>query len=244
MIRISLGNIGSGKTACEVREMALHQDIKNYSNIITTLKNNVQIDSDMICKKEMVGTNKKGEPVYELHLNSEFWKSIKEPINITLDEAHAIINSRRSMSKVNIVVTDWVALIRRVLGEDSKGVGDLVLISQLPQRLDVVCREMANQVRYHTCHYTKRCLNCGSAWREDTDMPEIAKYCINCNGINLKRTNFAIEVKFFVSIAGYNAWKIYGMKTFYKHYFVNDIEKYFPMYDTLQWDNMFSNLYY
>jgi len=27
-------------------------------------------------------------------------------------------------------------------------------------------------------------------------------------------------------------------KTYYKHYLINDIEKVFPYYDTLQWENL------
>jgi hypothetical protein len=244
MILIFLGNVGSGKTACAVREMYLHQEVKNYSNIKTNLKNNVLLDSEMICKKQMTGTKKTGEPVYEYALNIDFWKDINEPINVILDEAHSILNSRRAMSKVNIIVTDWIALIRRVLGEDSRGMGDLILITQLPQRIDVICREMATQVRYHCCHYVKRCNDCGSSWNEDTDMPEVYKFCPNCDSINMNRTNFSIEVKVFPNVTAYTMFKIYGMNTFFKHYFVNDIVKYFPMYNTLQWDNMFSDLYY
>jgi len=240
VISILLGNVGSGKTACAVRQMALHQEVKNYSNIKTTLQNNVMLDSNMICSKEMVGQKKTGEPVYEYKLNTEFWKELHEPINVILDEAHSILNSRRAMSKVNIICTDWIALIRRVLGEDSRGMGDLILITQLPQRIDVICREMATQVSYHCCHYVKLCNDCGMSWNEDSDMPEQAKNCYNCGSINMKRINFQIEVKVFPSMSAYTAYKLYNVVTYYKHYFVRDIEKYFPMYSTLQWENLFS----
>jgi hypothetical protein len=239
-----IGNVGSGKTACAVRSMALNQEIKNYSNINTTLKNNVQLNSKMICSKELIGSKRSGEPMYEYHLNTDFWKNLKEPINVILDEAHSILNSRRSMSKVNIIATDWIALIRRVLGEDSRGMGDLVLITQLPQRIDVICREMAHQVSYHTCHFVKECKDCGTSWNEDSDMPEQEKRCISCSSVNLIRRNFKIEVKLFPGMNAYTAYKIYGAVTYYKHYFVRDIEKYFPMYSTLQWENLFSDLYY
>lgn len=239
-----LGNVGSGKTACAVRQMALHQEVKNYSNIKTTLDNNVMLDSSMICDKVMVGQKKTGEPVYEYKLNTDFWKNLKEPINIVLDEAHTILNARRAMSKVNIIATDWIALIRRVLGEDSRGMGDLILITQLPQRIDSICRDMATQVSYHICHYVKQCNNCGSSWNEDSDMPEIARNCYSCNSVNLIRRNFMIEVKTFPSMQSYIAYKLYNVVTYYKHYFVRDIDKYFPLYKTLQWENLFSDLYY
>lgn|SRR4030067_1464874 len=242
-IQIFLGNVGSGKTACAVREMALNQSIKNYSNIVTKLKNNVQINSDMICHKEMVGSMRNGTPIYDYKINTEFWMGIKEPINVILDEAHAIVNSRRAMSKVNIIVTDWIALIRRVLGEDSRGMGDLIMITQLPQRIDIICREMATQVRYHICHYVKSCSDCGAQWVEDSDMPETARYCLNCNSPKIKRSNFSIEVMVFPGIKAYQAYKFYNVVTYYKHYFVRDIESFFPLYNTMQWENMFSDLY-
>lgn len=244
MILIYLGNVGSGKTACAVREMAINHDMKYYSNISTKLNNNVMLKSSMICQKEILGSKKNGEPIESLTLNVDYWKNIKEPINVVLDEAHSILNSRRAMSKVNIVVTDWIALIRRVLGEDSQGMGDLVMITQLPQRIDVICREMAHQVRYHCCHYRKVCSACNASWEENTDMPEVSKQCYACGSGKLKRHNFSIEVKVFPGMQAYIAHKIYGMQTYFKHYYVTDIETYFPLYNTLQWDNMFSDLYY
>ena len=149
MIKIILGNVGSGKTALAVREMFVNKlNRKTYSNIITkNLKNVVPITPRMIIKEEIVTYKKnrktgKEEPVYKHTLNVKFWKDIKEPINVVLDEAHSIINARRSMSKINIIVTDWIALIRRVLGQSESGYGELVLISQLANRIDVIAREM------------------------------------------------------------------------------------------------------
>ncbi len=138
--------------------MALNKtNRKVYSNIITKgLDNVIPIKNDMIVKKEIKDykKNRQGEmePVYELKLNMEYWQKITEPISCVLDEAHSIINARRAMSKVNIIITDWIALLRRVLGSSSSGYGELVLITQLPNRIDIIAREMATQIRYHKCH--------------------------------------------------------------------------------------------
>ena len=62
MITIILGNVGSGKTALAVREMAMNlNDRKTYSNIQTKLKNQIDISPDMIIQKEIVDykTNRK-----------------------------------------------------------------------------------------------------------------------------------------------------------------------------------------
>lgn len=247
MIRISLGNPGSGKTAMEVWEMYHNRSQRKiYSNINTKLKTQVNINPKMIVKKEIIKVKQKtGEPVYKFSLNKEFWQDIKEPISVVLDEAHSIINARKSMSSVNIVVTDWLALIRRVLGQADSGYGELVLITQLPNRIDIIARDMATQIRYHVCHYVKTCLNkrCGCSWAETSELPEPLWVCPRCGHYKVKKHSHSVEVWHFPNMSAYTGWKEFGMSTFYKHYVVNDIEKIFPYYNTLQWDNMFGEIY-
>ena len=249
-IKIYLGRVGSGKTATAVRDMALNLNNRNtYSNIITkNIKNQITITSKMIIKKEIEDhkKNKKTgelEPVYRFTLNKEFWKNIKEPINVTLDEAHSILNARRSMSKVNIVITDWLALIRRVLGESEQGMGDLIMITQLPNRIDIIARDMASNINYHICHYTKGCWDCSTTWTENSEMPEPLWNCPECYSNNIKKFGHTIEVYSFGSMKDYEFWRDFSQETYYKHYLINDIEDYFPCYDTMQWESMFSDLY-
>lgn len=248
MIRISLGNVGSGKTASEVREMMLNASRRTtYTNVKTKIKHGRLLEPSMIIKKEQVDTIKKksGEvqPVFDYKLNVEYWKSIKEPINVVLDEAHSIMNSRRAMSKTNVIITDWLALIRRVLGQSESGYGELVFITQLPNRIDVIAREMAHQVRYHVCHFQKTCKKCGTTWRENSEMPESIWICPSCGDDRLRKHSHQIEVWHFSSMKEFEMWREFGQKNFYKHYLINDIEKYFPLYDTLQWDNLFGEYY-
>ena len=111
MIKIILGNVGSGKTAFAVREMARNLSNRTYySNVKTELKWQRDIKPEMIIKQEIVDhkKNKKTgemEPIYKNTLNDTYWKNIKEPINIVIDEAHTILNSRRAMSTINIIVS-------------------------------------------------------------------------------------------------------------------------------------------
>lgn len=249
MIKIILGNVGSGKTAFAVRDMALAENRrKTYSNIITRLKHQVTISPEMIIKRDIVDykKNRKNgslEPVYKSSLNIDYWKSIKEPINVVLDEAHTIINSRRAMSKTNIIITDWLALIRRVLGAAETGYGELVFITQLSNRIDIIARDMATNVIYTICHYKKECRKCGLVWRENSEMPEEYNICPKCKNYNIKKCSHVLEVWHFPNISLFKLWYDLGQKTFYKHYYVYDIEAYFPLYDTLQWDNLFSQFY-
>ncbi len=244
MIRISLGNVGSGKTAMEVREIALNKTHrKTYSNIMTKIDDQINLVPSMIIKKVVVGVKKNtGEDITDLQLNVEFWKNVKKPINIVLDEAHSIINSRRSMSKANILMTDWLSLIRRVIGAAESGYGEVVFITQLPKRIDTIVRDMATQVRYHVCHYVKSCLKCGTYWQENSETPEGLWSCPSCNHWKIKKHSHTVEVWHFDSIVSYEGWKEgWVTNNFYKHYFVTDIEDYFGLYDTFQWDNLFND---
>lgn len=239
----------SGKSAAEVRNMVKNPEGRDYyTNLHTTLPYQHDIDPTMILKREQVDTktNKKtGEerPVYDYKVNHEFWKD-KGDINVVLDEAHTLLNSRRSMSKVNILMTDWLALIRRVLGGGGTGEGELVLITQLWNRLDNISRDMANQVKFHICHYKKTCMRCANAWTESSDTPEPLWYCPRCAATpeNIMKHGHIIEIYAFQGMQAFLGWKDFGMKTYYKHYYITDIEDYFGFYDTYQWDNMFTEV--
>lgn len=249
MIKIILGNLGSGKTAFAVREMALNlSNRKTYSNVKTDLKNQVDISPDMIIHKEIVDykTNKKTEeqePVYKFTLNVEYWKKIKEPINVVLDEAHTILNSRRAMSKVNIIVSDWLALLRRVLGATEAGFGEITFISQLANRIDVIARDMATNIVYTICHYLKTCKKCETTWQENSEMPEGYIICPVCESSEIMKHTHKLECWHFANMPLFQVWHSFGQNTFYKHYYINDIEDYFHLYNTLQWDNMFASMY-
>ena len=247
MIRIFLGNIGSGKTACAVREMVNDPlKLKTYSNIITTLPDQITISKDMIIKKEIVDykKNKKtGEdtPLYKQSLNMDYWKNIGESIHVVLDEAHSIMNSRQAMKTSNILITQWIALIRRILNQGDGLSGDLTLITQLPNRIDTIARDMATQIRFHICHYVKYCTSCGPRFKETSQTPEPLRYCPLCGEATIKKNSYVIEVLHFKSISHYNAWEVEGIKTYHRRYYIKDIEKYFPLYDTLQWEHLFED---
>jgi len=198
----------------------------------------------MIIKKELVGSKKNGEPIYEYKLNVEFWENLQksgEPINIMLDEAHTIVNPRRAMSKKNIIMGDWIALLRRILGSNDAGYGQLVLITQIRRRVEVICREMATIFVYHVCHYTKTCLKCDYGWTENNETPEPIFKCPKCSSSRIKKHSHILEVWKFQSEQSYIAWREFSQKTYFAHYYLTDIEKVFPKYNTLQWDNLLSD---
>lgn len=247
MIRIVIGLPGSGKTAFMVRYMMLNPaQRKTYSNIKTKIKTQVDIDPSMIIHRELIDTKKKRsgelEPVYKDTLNIDYWREIKEPINVVIDEAHSIVNSRRAMSKINQIVTDWLALIRRVLGSNAAGYGELTLITQLLNKIDINARDMSTNITLCVCHYTKSC-TCGIAWRETSDNPDPLWNCPGCKKYNITKHSHFLEVHEYPNASAFEAFREFGMASHFKHYYVTDIEKYFKLYDTLAWDNMFGEYY-
>lgn len=214
-----------------------------YTNIKTSIKSCRLINPGMIIEKIIIGQKKNGTDITEFRLNKDFWKQINEPISVVLDEAHTILNARRSMSTVNIILTDWLSLIRRVLGQAESGYGELVLISQLNNRIDTIARQMATNYRYHVCHYQKSCKHCWCSWQESSESPEPLWKCPSCGRYEIKKHSHQIEVWHFANETAYTGWKEWGMNTFHAHYLIDDIETYFPLYNTLQWDNLFSELY-
>lgn len=77
---------------------------------------------------------------------------------------------------------------------------------------------------------------------ETSDSPEKIKVC-HCGCNRLLKHSHAIEVMHFAGMTSFDAWKEFGMNTYYAHYFIDDIEKYFPYYNTHQWEDLFSTLY-
>jgi hypothetical protein len=206
----------------------------------------VKLEPDHIITKELVKTVKKkdgsAEAVFGYKLNIDFWKQQKEPISIVLDEFHNICNSRAFMSKKNQIFNKWLTMIRRVLGSAGGEYGELVLISQLSNQVDVIARELCHQVRFHRCNYVKQCHDCGCRWTENSDMPIILWECPECASIKLKKTDFDIEIWMFEDIFSYKGWKEFGLKTYFRHYHVWDVEELgFPYYSTMQWDNLFED---
>ena len=228
-----------------VRDMVLNKsDRVTYSNIITKkIKHNRLLKPEMIFNKELESVSKAGKETYKLSLNKEYWKDLRDTVpslNVVFDEAHILFNARNSMRKQNKIMGDFLAMIRRIVGQSEDGYGELVFITHLPRRIDVIAREMANVIYYHVCHYELHCKKCKYIHYENNEVPEKIKLCINCNS-NVIKKNHTIEVFKFNSVNNYEQWKTYGRSTYYDRVEILDIEKYFSYYDTLQWDDLLSS---
>lgn len=242
MIILFVGNISAGKTLQAVREMARTPHVSYYSNIQTKGLDNVHtLKQDMIIKREATGAVSKGQPVYELTLNKEFWENVRKPISVILDEAHTIFNARSAMSKTAKLSTQWLSLLRKMLGQNDAGYGNLILITQLSRRVDVILREMAHQVVYFRGYFVKSCKDCGCRWKENSDMPEQRTVCRRCKGHDLMKSDYKTLMYKFASVRDFDLWKEMGMNTAYRIKWIKNSEKYFKNYDTLQIDDLFSD---
>jgi len=244
MIRVFLGNVGSGKTISSIREMLMEEDDVYFSNIITKTKgqfkmnNNHVINRDMLIKKTVTKEKKDGSKEYSMKFNLEAWEEIKKKhgrFNIILDEFHTLMAARNFNSKQNRIMGDFLALIRKICS-DSSGDSTLTIISQLDNRIDVNARDMATEVRYHICVYDKSCSKCGAYWTEHSEMSPFQKHkkCPNCESKLLKKFNFRLIVHYFESMNSYQDWKYSGIDTKLQTVEVEGIEQYFDYYNTYQ----------
>lgn len=243
-----LGKMGSGKTACMVREIVRNDDLKKtYTNIILkgVEKDVVKtINRDMIFTEKVVRVKKNGSEETKKVLNADFWKGERsenpDGINVVLDEAHTLIDSRRAMSNDNVVMNDFMALLRRILGDSGSDYGELVLITQLGRRLDVNARELATSVHYHKAHFFTRCFDCGYGLWEHNELYQKMHRCPWCGSRKWHRESIFIEKWEFDGMESFELWSEYGRRTYEKHYYITDIADYFRYYDTFQWENLIS----
>lgn len=245
MITISLGNVGSGKTATAVAMMKENPHKIFITNIDTKgkdFKHVFKLKSENIITKEVVSTKKDGSQTFKLSLNIDFWKELikkHSAVNVVIDEAHIFFNPRRSMSKLNIIMTDFLALLRRVLGS-ADGSGELLLITQLSRRVDVIAKEMATNVTYCIHHFTMTCSKCNATWKETNETADKKYFCPRCGGYHIKRSESLIEVLKFINMDSYDRWFIYRQKTYYKRFIITNIKEIFGNYETLQFNDLFS----
>lgn len=247
MIRLCYGNVGSGKTASAVRWMKNRPNSRIYTNIEVSgrgFSHVVKLKPEMIIKKEKIGEKRTGEPKYKYKLNVEYWKEMRKKygqMDVVIDEAHIFFNPRRAMSHVNVIMSDFLALLRRIVGNSEGSDGELILITQLQRRLDPIAKDMSTHVQYHIHHYNKLCSKCRFSWYENNEVSMKYEDCPCCGHWNVKKYNNTIEVFDFKDNEKFKIWIDYGNKTYYNRYVITDIREIFGNYDTIQWGDLLSD---
>ena len=149
MIVIIAGGIGSGKTLSIVKDIVDRQQ-KTFTNFSIFGKPYTRLKYEHMFEK--VSDGKKTT----FKLNYDYWnKEAKKQggFDIYLDEFHNLMSSRRAMSKKNVLLSDWLSQIRKILGQSE--LNNLVLITQKCRRIDVNSRDLAhyaimcNKVQYN-----------------------------------------------------------------------------------------------
>lgn len=243
MIRISTGRIGSGKTLVEVKRILEHPDqaLLHYTNIEVDAPNTVTLRPENFVIATQIGMTREGEPKYSYRANVDFWKDLPKPLNVTLDEAHSIVNSRKSMSSINIAITNILALIRKLISSEF-GAGEITFITQLPYRLDRIIRDMADEVIYNICVWRVTCRACNLRWYESSESWKHTSYCPKCSKPVI-RDRHVIHSLHFKGIDDFIDWIDAGMDgRVGMETVLHNAKRYFGKYKTHQIDNMIVDL--
>jgi len=139
-----VGGIGSNKTLSIIK-LIKERGNKCFTNFELKGINNVHrlkysdIMSDRVTETKKDGSVKKSVK----EVNFGFWeKQMKEGFDIYIDEIQAVVSSRRSMSKENVVWSSFISQIRKVLGASEKH--NFYFITQRPNAVDIQIRELTN----------------------------------------------------------------------------------------------------
>jgi len=146
MIKLIVGGIGSGKSLSAVKEI-IHRECKTFTNFDVKHANTEKLLVDHIISDSVKRVKKSGEAVKELKVNWDFWNELVERninFDICLDEIHNILNSRRSMSKWNMLVGTWLSQIRKILGDSETN--HITAISQRVSGVDIILRDLMYQI--------------------------------------------------------------------------------------------------
>jgi hypothetical protein len=134
MIIFLVGDIGSGKSLSAVKEIF---ERRNYFHA------NFKLHGITYNRMKWEQLIVQGEKKTDTRVNFEYWKeqTKKGSFDIYLDEFHNLMSSRRAVSKKNVLLSDWLSQIRKILGQSE--LFNLYLLTQKLRRIDVNSRDLA-----------------------------------------------------------------------------------------------------
>lgn len=137
MICLLIGGIGEGKTLSAVKEIVSRKQ-KTFTNFELHNIKHERLRYEHLFTKEQQGKKE------VMKLNFDFWNKQNKigGFDIYLDEFHNLMGSRRSMSKKNVLMSDWLSQIRKILGQSE--LNNLYLVTQKLRRIDVNSRDLAH----------------------------------------------------------------------------------------------------
>ena len=137
-----VGPIGSNKTLSIIKLIKERKN-KCFTNFdLKGIEEVHRLKYENIMSDRVVETKKDGTPKKVVkEVNFKFWEKQKD-FDIYIDEIQAVVSSRRSMSKENVVWSSFISQIRKVLGASEKH--NFYFITQRPNAVDVQIRELCN----------------------------------------------------------------------------------------------------
>ena len=219
-----VGGVGSGKSVSATKKVLDSKPQHCYCNFGINTSNSTRIKKDNVITQEITGKTPRGKDVIEMKVNWEFWNKQKKKhgnYHIFLDECHNLFHSRQSMKKFNVLGTQWISQIRKLLGASETT--HIYLMSQKIKRIDSAFRDLMHGV-----------IGC----TKYVDTSTIVDTVVVNNGVKsiIKLPRIFILQHYF---QGYDcveraeAWSFTGEKlfNFRTHFYANP---YFQFYDTYE----------
>jgi len=139
-----LGGIGSGKSVSATRNI-VRRNCPVFVNYNVNHPKVTRLKKEHIILDDVIGHKQNGTEIIKKKLNWDFWNEHKhEGYDICLDEVHNLVHSRMAMTKNNVLLTQWISQIRKILGENENH--HIWLISQRIERIDVAFRDLMMKI--------------------------------------------------------------------------------------------------
>lgn len=231
MIIIITGGIGSGKSLTAIKEIVDRKQMTFTNFKLNKIKDcpvsSIRLKYEHIFKTD-IQYGPRGKKTVETGVNYAYWQQAKKRYNgfdIVLDEFHNVMNARRSMSKRNTALSDWLAQIRKVLGDSEQH--NLYLITQKLRRIDVNSRDLAHA-----------CIKCEKVVYKNQLVPTPVCYK---NRLTVRKLPLVVIYKhYFESADALNAYELAGIKHGYKgttRFIANNYYKYYNSYEMVDFGN-------
>ena len=138
------------------------------------------------------------------------------------------------MSKKNLIISQFVAMARRITGMDQAGYGTLTFIAQTDFSIEKYIRHLANEIIYHVMYWDQYCMDCDTSEIRNSETAPRRK-CNFCLSENTRKENFSCIIYKFLSFSDYSYWDAgFSGKWYDSREVILDISEYFKYYDTLQ----------
>lgn len=156
MIRIFVGNIGSGKSLSAIRVMKLRNQHTFCNQGLKFDKAHRMKVTDIV--EQVIDEPEEGSKAKaktRLEVNWKFWveQTTKyKHYDIFLDEIASFMGARNSMTGFSKKAMEWIAQIRKILGESE--LNDIILVSQKLDGIDITIRDFAHEITHCQKFYT------------------------------------------------------------------------------------------